>query len=203
MGSREAQDSMTDWYLIVGLGNPGSEYEDTRHNVGFRVADELARRFGLVFGKKERKALVATGLIRGRKVILAKPQTYMNLSGEAVRSLMDFYKVDLPNLLVICDDLDLPLGTVRLRQSGSAGGQNGIKSVIQHLSTQDFSRLRFGISRPPGKMAAKDYVLGAFKGDEAILAAQVIDRAAGAVETWLTEGIELAMTRHNSSIEAP
>jgi PTH1 family peptidyl-tRNA hydrolase len=106
-------------------------------------------------------------------------------------------------LLVICDDLDLPLGTVRLRQSGSAGGQNGIKSVIQHLSTQDFSRLRFGISRPPGKMAAKDYVLGAFKGDEAILAAQVIDRAAGAVETWLTEGIELAMTRHNSSIEAP
>jgi PTH1 family peptidyl-tRNA hydrolase len=203
MGSREAQDSMTDWYLIVGLGNPGSEYEDTRHNVGFRVADELARRFGLVFGKKERKALAATGLIRGRKVILAKPQTYMNLSGEAVRSLMDFYKVDLPNLLVICDDLDLPLGTVRLRQSGSAGGQNGIKSVIQHLSTQDFSRLRFGISRPPGKMAAKDYVLGAFKGDEAILAAQVIDRAAGAVETWLTEGIELAMTRHNSSIEAP
>ena len=126
----------------------------------------------------------------------------MNLSGEAVRSLVDFYKIELPRILIICDDLDLPLGTVRLRQSGSAGGQNGVKSVIQHLGTQDFNRLRFGISRPPGKMAAKDYVLGAFKGDEAILAAQVIDRAADATETWLTDGIELAMTRHNGSIEA-
>ncbi len=200
--SSEAQDSMTDWYLIVGLGNPGSEYEDTRHNVGFRVADELARRYGLSFGKKERKALAATGTIRNRKVVLAKPQTYMNLSGEAVRSLVDFYKIEMPRILIICDDLDLPLGTVRLRQSGSAGGQNGVKSVIQHLGTQDFNRLRFGISRPPGKMAAKDYVLGAFKGDEAILAAQVIDRAADATETWLTDGIELAMTRHNGSIEA-
>src|SRR5215468_4208353 len=188
---------MTDWYLIVGLGNPGKEFEQTRHNVGFRVADELARRYALTFGKKERKAVAATGVIRGKKVILAKPQTFMNLSGEAVRSLVDFYKVELPNILIVSDDLDIPLGTVRMRKSGSAGGQNGMKSVIQHLGTQEFSRLRFGIGRPPGKMQAKDYVLSGFQGDDAILAAQVVDRASDAVETWLKEGIEIAMTRHN------
>src|SRR5512145_2333029 len=103
---------MTDFYLIIGLGNPGKEYADTRHNVGFRVADELARRYGLVFGKKERKALAASGVIQGKKVILAKPQTYMNLSGEAVRALVDFYKVETPNLMVVGDDMDIPLGTL-------------------------------------------------------------------------------------------
>jgi PTH1 family peptidyl-tRNA hydrolase len=194
---------MTDWHLIVGLGNPGSEYEQTRHNVGFRVLDELAHRYNLAFGKKERKAVVATGVIRDRKVVLAKPQTYMNLSGEAVRALVDFYKVDVSRILIAADDLDIPLGTVRLRKAGGAGGQNGVKSVIQHLGTQEFNRLRFGIGRPPGKMQAKHYVLGVFKGDDAILAAEVIDRAANAVETWLTEGIELAMTRHNGGIDEP
>ncbi len=194
---------MTDWYLIVGLGNPGKDYEDTRHNVGFRVVDELARRYGLTFGKTERKAQAASGTIKDKKVILAKPQTYMNLSGEAVRSLTDFYKVEPDRILIIADDLDIPLGTVRLRQSGSAGGQNGIKSIIQHLGTQEVNRLRFGIGRPPGKMQAKDYVLGAFKGDDAILASQVIDRASAAAETWLTDGIELAMTRHNGNIDDP
>jgi len=194
---------MTDWYLIIGLGNPGKDYEQTRHNVGFRVVEELARRYGLSFGKTERKAQSASGLIRGKRVILTKPQTYMNLSGEAVRSLVDFYKIEPDHLIVVCDDLDIPLGTVRLRKSGSAGGQNGVKSVIQHLGTQEFSRLRFGIGRPPGKMQARDYVLGVFKGDDAILAAQVVDRAADAVETWLIEGIEIAMTRHNGSIDDP
>lgn len=194
---------MTDWYLIVGLGNPGKDYEDTRHNVGFRVVDELARRYGLTFGKTERKAQSASGVIKDKKVILTKPQTYMNLSGEAVRSLVDFYKVEPNRILIIADDLDIPLGTVRLRQSGSAGGQNGIKSIIQHLGTQDINRLRFGIGRPPGKMQAKDYVLGMFKGDDAILASQVIDRAAAAAETWLTDGIDLAMTRHNGNIDDP
>jgi PTH1 family peptidyl-tRNA hydrolase len=196
-------ENVTDWYLIVGLGNPGKEYEQTRHNVGFRVADELARRYGISYGKKERKAISGTGVIHGKKVVLTKPQTFMNLSGEAVRSLVDFYKVELPNILIVSDDLDIPLGTVRLRKSGSAGGQNGIKSVIQHLGTQEFSRLRFGIGRPPGKMQPKDYVLGVFQGDDAILAAQVIDRASDAVETWLKDGIELAMTRHNGNIDEP
>lgn len=194
---------MTDWYLIVGLGNPGKDYMDTRHNVGFRVVDELVRRYGLAFGKTERKAQTASGVIHGKKVILAKPQTYMNLSGEAVHSLLDFYKVEVAHILVVADDLDIPLGTVRLRKAGGAGGQNGMKSVIQHLGTQEFSRLRFGIGRPPGKMQARDYVLSSFKGDDAILATQVIDRAADAVETWLVDGIELAMTRHNGDIDAP
>lgn len=194
---------MTDFYLIIGLGNPGKEYAETRHNVGFRVVDELARRYGLTFGKKERKAVVASGLILGKKVILAKPQTYMNLSGEAVRALVDFYKVDLPHILVVSDDLDIPLGTLRLRKSGSAGGQGGLKSIIQHVGTTDFNRLRFGIGRPPGRMGAKDYVLQTFRGDDAILAAQVVDRAASAVETWLTDGIELAMTRYNGSVDDP
>lgn len=194
---------MSDWYLIVGLGNPGREYEATRHNVGFRVVDELARRHHLSFGKTERKAQSASGTIRGKRVILSKPQTFMNLSGESVRSIMDFYKVEVAHLLVVTDDLDLPLGTIRMRISGSAGGQNGLKSVIQHLGTQDFNRLRFGIGRPPGKMQARDYVLAPFKGDDAILAAQVIDRAADAVETWLADGIDLAMTRHNGDLDAP
>lgn len=192
---------MTDWHLIVGLGNPGKEYAETRHNVGFRVVDELARRHGLSFGRKERKAVIATGEILGKKVVLAKPQTYMNLSGEAVRALVDFYKVELPRMLVISDDLDIPLGTIRLRKAGGAGGQGGMKNIIQHLGTQEFNRLRFGIGRPPGKMDPKDYVLQAFRGDDAILASEVVDRAANAVETWLTEGIEIAMTRHNGSIE--
>lgn len=192
---------MADWYLIVGLGNPGREYENTRHNVGFGVLDELARRYGLAFGKKERKAVVATGIIQGRKVILAKPQTFMNLSGEAVRALADFYKVEIERILIVSDDLDIPLGTLRLRKEGSAGGQRGLKSVIQHLGTQSFNRLRFGIGRPPGKMAPKDYVLQVFRGDDAILTAEVTDHAADAVETWLTMGIELAMSRHNGSTE--
>jgi PTH1 family peptidyl-tRNA hydrolase len=194
---------MTDWYLIIGLGNPGKEYEDTRHNVGFRVVDEVARRYTLAFGKTERKAKVASGLIRGKKIILAKPQTYMNLSGEAARALVDFYKVELPRILVISDDLDIPPGTLRLRKFGGAGGQGGMKSVIQHLGSQDFNRLRFGIGRPPGKMRPKDYVLSVFKGDEAILASQAVDRAADAVETWLVDGIDTAMNRYNGSIDEP
>jgi len=189
---------MSELHLIVGLGNPGKEYENTRHNVGWRVMDELARRYGLKFDKKEKKSITASGIINGKKVILAKPQTYMNLSGEAVRGLVDFYKIDTERLLTISDDLDLPLGTLRLRKTGSAGGQNGLKSIIQHLGgNQNFNRVRFGIGRPPGKMNPKDYVLGGFKGDDAILVVEVVDRAANAVETWLAEGIDLAMTRHN------
>jgi len=194
---------MTDWHLIVGLGNPGKAYVNTRHNVGWMVLDELARRYGLTFGKKERKAVSATGIIRDKKVILTKPQTYMNLSGEAVRALVDFYKVELPHILVIHDDLDIPLGALRLRAKGGAGGQGGMKSIIQHLGTQDFSRLRFGIGRPPGRMDPKNFVLQAFKGDDEITARIVTDRAADAVETWLIQGIDLAMTRHNGDIDEP
>jgi peptidyl-tRNA hydrolase, PTH1 family len=192
---------MTDRYLIVGLGNPGRKYEDTRHNIGFWVVDELARRHNLTFGKTERKAITADGLIKGKRVLLAKPQTYMNLSGEAVRALIDFYKIDPINLIVAYDDMDLSLGTLRLRKSGSAGGQNGVRNIIQHLGTQDFDRVRCGIDRPPGRMPAKNYVLHPFTGDDTITAKLLVERAADAIETWLTDGMELAMTRHNGHID--
>ena len=191
---------MTDWYLIIGLGNPGKDYEQTRHNVGFRVVEELARRYGLSFGKTERKAQSASGLIRGKRVILTKPKPYMNLSGEAVRSLVDFYKIEPDHLIVVCDDLDIPLGTVRLRKSGSAGGQNGVKSVIQHLGTQGFARAKCGIGRPPGRMDPAAYVLRPFLGEDIITAQLLVERAANAIESWLTDGLELAMTRHNGSV---
>lgn len=192
---------MTDRYLIVGLGNPGPTYAATRHNIGFMVVDELARRHAMTFGKTEKKAQVADGRIGERRVLLAKPQTYMNESGLAVRALFDFYKFERANFIVICDDLDIPLGTLRLRNGGGHGGQNGVRSIINHLGSPDFARVRCGISRPPGKMDPADYVLKPFMGDDQITARIVIERAADAVETWLRDGIELAMTRHNGSVE--
>jgi len=191
---------MSNKYLIVGLGNPGREYAQTRHNVGFWVVDELAKRHALPAFTSERKALVTTGLIKGKSVILAKPQTYMNLSGEAVRSLLDYYKIDIEQLIVAHDDLDLDLGTLRLRQTGGHGGQNGMRSIITHLGTKDFARVRFGIGRPPGKMQARDYVLHKFIRDDEILAQQVVDAAANAVELWLEEGIEVAMSQCNGDV---
>lgn len=192
---------MTELYLVIGLGNPGRKYTDTRHNVGWHVLDALAQRHGLAFAKTERKALTASGEIAGRRVLLAKPQTFMNLSGEAARGLVDFYKIDLARLLVVADDLDLPLGTLRLRPAGSAGGQRGVASVIQHLGTPNFNRLRFGIGRPPGKMDPVAYVLQAFSGDDAILARETAGHAAAAIETWLRDGIEAAMSRYNGDLQ--
>lgn len=191
---------MSDRTLIIGLGNPGKKYADTRHNVGWGVLDELAQRHGLSFDKTEKKSLTANGMIAGKRVLLAKPQTFMNLSGEAVRGLVDFYKIEIDQILIVADDLDIPLGTLRLRKSGGAGGQGGVKNVIQHLGTRDFSRVRFGIGRPPGKMQPKDYVLQVFRGDDVILAREVVDKAADAVEVWLNEGMDAAMTVFNGDI---
>ena len=192
---------MSGKFLIVGLGNPGRDYAQTRHNVGFWVIDELAQRHNLTNFTSERKALTASGRIKGQSVILAKPQTYMNLSGESVRALMDYYKVDINDLIVIYDDLDLPFGTLRLRNTGGHGGQNGVRNIILHSGTKDFARVRFGIGRPPGKMRAKDYVLQKFHGDDEITAKQVMETAANAVELWLQEGIGLAMSRFNGDIQ--
>ncbi|MFW5709312.1 MAG: aminoacyl-tRNA hydrolase [Chloroflexota bacterium] len=192
---------MTNRYLIVGLGNPGSKYANTRHNFGFWVVDELARRWNITDFKTDRKALVGDGMIRGQRVLLAKPQTFMNLSGQPVRALVDFYKLDIDTLTVIHDDLDISLGTLRLRKGGSAGGQNGVKDIIRHLGTQDFKRVRCGIGRPPGRMDPAAYVLQPFSGDDAITAQRVIDRAADAVETWLAEGIDTAMNRYNGTVD--
>jgi len=184
-------------YLIVGLGNPGRDYEQTRHNVGWWVLDALIARHSLSGAVKEKKSLVSSGTIGGKPVLLAKPQTYMNLSGEAVRALLDFYKLPLENLLIVHDDMDTPLGQIRLRRTGGHGGQNGVRNIILHTGTQDFARLRFGIGRPPGKMPARDYVLHGFTGDDAILARQMVDKAAEAVEAWLSLGVDAAMNRVN------
>lgn len=191
---------MSNKYLIVGLGNPGRQYATTRHNAGFWVVGELARRHNLTKFTEERKALTADGVIAGRRVLLAMPQTYMNLSGESVRALVDFYKIDLDKLIVIYDDMDLPVGTLRLRRDGGHGGQNGMRNIILHLGTKEFARVRYGIGKPPGRMAAKDYVLQGFSGDEAILAQQVVEKAADAVESWLAVGLEAAMQRFNGEV---
>lgn len=188
--------------LIVGLGNPGRKYEHTRHNIGFRVIDELAARHRLGTGRSEKRALTFSGHIGGIPIKLAKPMTYMNRSGESVRQLMDFYDIALSNLLVVHDDLDTPFGIIRLRQAGGHGGQNGLRSIIQHLGSKDFVRLRFGIGRPPGKMDPVNYVLQPFKGDDAIRADELAARAVDAVEVCLREGIEAAMTRFNGEAGA-
>lgn len=194
---------MANKFLIVGLGNVGRQYTHTRHNVGFWVIDELAHRHALVdHATTERKALTYSGRIKGQAVILAKPQTYMNLSGEAVRALVDYYRIAIDNVIVAYDDLDLPLGTLRLRNAGGHGGQNGMRNIILHLGTRDFARVRFGIGRPPGKMKARDYVLQKFHGDDSIIAQQITQRAADAIELWLAEGIGLAMSRYNGNHEA-
>ncbi len=184
-------------YLVVGLGNPGREHQTNRHNVGFMLVSHLADRLGVTFSRLQSKALVTTASYEGERLILAKPQTYMNLSGQAVGSLVRFYKLPLENLLVVYDDVDLPFGVLRLRPSGGSGGQQGMRSIIQTLSTQDFPRLRVGIDRPPGRMQAADYVLQDFSPDQAEVLPEVLDRGVEAVLTFITAGLDAAMNRYN------
>ncbi|HBY95655.1 MAG: aminoacyl-tRNA hydrolase [Ardenticatenaceae bacterium] len=184
--------------LIVGLGNPGSRYARNRHNVGFQVADLLAARHGLGFDRSQHQALVASGIIAGQRVLLAKPQTYMNESGRVVAPLARFYKIPPEALMVIFDDLDLPQGTTRLRPQGGAGGHNGMRSLIDHLGTDNFPRLRIGIGRPPGQMDPAAYVLQDFRPEEEREMAVVRQEAADAIELWLREGLPAAMNRYNT-----
>jgi len=179
--------------IIVGLGNPGREYANNRHNVGFMVADRLAAQHNLRFSRMMNKAIVALGEIAGCKVILAKPQTFMNLSGESVGPIVKFYKADLSHLLVIYDELDLPLGQLRMRPKGGAGGHNGMKSIIARLGSDAFPRLRIGIGRPPGRRDPKDYVLEDFTSSELATLEPVFARAVEGVQRWLTEGLDSAM----------
>lgn len=171
--------------IMVGLGNPGKQYEHTRHNVGFDVIDELSRRFNIPLDQSKLKGLYGIGFYKGEKVLLLKPLTYMNLSGESIRAVMDYYDIDLEDLLVIYDDLDLPVGKIRLRQKGSAGGHNGIKSTVAHLGTQQFNRIRMGIDRPQNGMSVPDYVLGKFHKEEQSQVQDVIQKSADACEAWL------------------
>lgn len=183
--------------LIVGLGNPGQRYAQNRHNVGFQCLDRLARAHHLAFDKNRNKARLAQGLIAGHPVILVKPQTFMNESGQAVARVSRFFKVPMERMLVIYDELDLPLGSVRLRPWGGSGGHKGMHSIIAQMGGRAFSRLRVGIGRPPGRMDPAAYVLRDFADDEGILVAEVYDWVVRAVECWLTDGIEIAMTTFN------
>jgi peptidyl-tRNA hydrolase, PTH1 family len=189
-------------FLIVGLGNPGQEYARTRHNVGFEVADELAGRHGMAFrrGRGRAPSQMASGSVRGQSVALMKPLTYMNESGVAVRAAADFYKVAPSQLVVVYDDMDLPLGRIRIREAGSHGGHNGIRSIIAHMRTDAVPRIRIGIGRPAGEgRGATGHVLGGFRAEERPIVAAAIQDAADAVEQILTEGPIAAMNRFNAT----
>ncbi len=183
--------------LIVGLGNPGSKYEGTRHNIGFDVIDELAERFQAPLTEAKHKGVYAVVRKGMEKVLLLKPLTYMNLSGESIGEVMRYYNIDVEDLLVIYDDLDLPVGKIRLRQKGSAGGHNGIKSTIAHVGTQEFNRIRIGIDRPTPPMKVPDYVLGRFTAEEKENMKSVITTSADAVEAWLDHPFLEVMNKFN------
>ena len=187
-------------FIIVGLGNPGREYRETRHNIGFLAIDRLCAVLGVSMNRVQSRAIIGTGSIAGRKVILAKPQTFMNMSGQAVSGLMRFYKTPLDQLLVAHDDLDLPFGTIRIRPGGGSAGQKGMASIIQHLGGQNFARLRLGIGRPPGQMDSSAYVLRRFHASDQELLNILLDSAADAARTFVTEGIDAAMNRFNGSL---
>jgi PTH1 family peptidyl-tRNA hydrolase len=182
---------------IVGLGNPGKQYEATRHNAGFMVIDELARRLNISVSANKCKALLGEGRVQGQKVYLLKPQTYMNLSGESARAFIDFYKANLADMILIYDDLDTPLGSIRLRYQGSAGGHNGLKSLIAHVGTQQFQRIRVGIDRPQVGDSIADYVLSPFAKASQPQLQQAIELAADAVEQSLSKPFEKVMALYN------
>lgn len=184
-------------YIIAGLGNPDKKYEKTRHNVGFQAARRIKKQYGLERSRKKFQAKTNQGRIGGEEVLLLRPETYMNNSGLAVREAAAFYKVPADHVLIIYDDIALPLGTLRLRKSGSAGGHNGIKSIISHLGTQDFPRIRIGVGSNQGEGDLIDYVLGAFSKAEQQVIDEAVQRAADAVESIITEGMDKAMNRFN------
>ena len=187
--------------LIVGLGNPGREYANTRHNIGFRVIDKLSQLYNIPLNQKKHKALLGSGYIEGQKVLLAQPQTYMNLSGESVREIADFYKLTPEEILVIFDDISLPVGQLRLRKKGSAGGHNGIKNIIAHLNSQDFPRIKVGVGEKPQGWDLKDHVLGAFSKEDTPFVEESIAHAADACKMILTDDIESAMNIYNKKIQ--
>jgi PTH1 family peptidyl-tRNA hydrolase len=187
-------------YLIVGLGNPGAEYRLNRHNFGFMVLDALAERWSVPLKKIKFKAIIGEDRFKGNKVILAKPLTYMNDSGRSVAPLLRYFKCPSENMLVIHDDLDLPLGTLRIRPSGGTSGQRGMESIVKLAGTQDFPRMRLGISRPPGQMDPKDYVLKNFLPSEEELKKMVINQAIEAIECFVTEGLTNTMNKYNGEV---
>lgn len=183
-------------YIIVGLGNPGKRYDNTRHNIGFITLDYLADKNSIKINKLKHKALVGEGNISGQKVLLVKPQTFMNLSGNSVRELMDYYKVDIENLIVVYDDVDIPVGALRIRKKGSAGTHNGMKSIIYDLQNDQFPRVRIGIGGQ-GKIELGSYVLGGFGKEEKSIMENAVIGAASSIEAMLEKGIDFAMGEYN------
>lgn len=185
-------------HIIVGLGNPDRKYQNTRHNIGFDVIDAIAKKHRIAVTERKHKALVGRGLIGGEKVLLVKPQTYMNLSGESVRDALNFYKEDEREaLIVISDDVSLDVGRIRIRQKGSAGGHNGLKNIILHLGHDEFVRLRMGVGEKPPEYDLIDYVLGHFSKEERAVMDESAARAAEAVEVMIAEGAQIAMNKYN------
>jgi PTH1 family peptidyl-tRNA hydrolase len=189
--------------IVVGLGNPGPKYDKTRHNYGFMVIDELLRRYRVQPTAGSFSALIAQVASSGDKVLLVKPMTFMNASGSAVGPLARYYKVEPENILVVVDDLDLPLGHMRMRPKGSSGGHNGLKSIIAALGTEDFPRLRLGIGSPGDRNEVINYVLAPFPKVDVPIVQQVVVRAADAVEEWLVHGVDHVMSRFNKAVEMP
>lgn len=187
-------------FLIVGLGNPGRKYKNNRHNIGFMVVNQLSERMSIKITRVQQKALCGDGSLNGHRLYLAKPQTFMNRSGESVGALVRYYGIESPDILVIYDEIDLPLATLRLRERGGSGGHNGMKSIINHIG-QDFPRLRIGVGRPPGIMDPAAYVLRDFEATEKAIVEETINQAVSAVEAFVLVGLEAAMTRFNGPIE--
>ena len=188
-------------FLIIGLGNPGREYKDTRHNFGFMMIDRIAVRLNARGMKVQSKAIVMDARQEDKKLILAKPQTFMNLSGQSVQGLAHFYKVPNENLIILSDDLDLPFGTIRIRASGGPGGQRGLGNILEKLGSKDIPRLRIGIGRPPGRMDPAKYVLQSFSRDEAKSLSGILDHGADAVFAFVNHGLNKAMNEFNGSVE--
>ena len=184
-------------YVIVGLGNPGARYAETKHNIGFITVDYLAEKLGIKINKIKHKAIIGEGSIGGEKVLLVKPQTFMNLSGQSVMDIVNFYKVAASNLIVIYDDIDLPVGKVRIRPNGSSGTHNGMRNIIYLVNNQEFPRVRIGVGKQPDYMDLADYVLTRFNNEERPLIEEAIKRSAAAVEEIVKSGINIAMNQYN------
>lgn len=197
------QERGQEFFAIVGLGNPGRQYEETKHNVGFRVVDRLAEKHGIAVTKFKNRALMGDGTIAGKRVLLIKPQTFMNLSGESVREIVNFYKIPQDRFVVIFDDTSLPAGSVRIREKGSHGGHNGIRNIIAQMGTEEFWRIKVGIGEKPNGWDLADYVLAKFDADALPLMEQGMDKAVQGVELILSRGIHEAMNRVNQRPKPP
>jgi len=189
---------LEDMYVIIGLGNPGTRYEKTRHNVGFDAIDLLSKKHNIGMTKIKHKAVIGDGTIEGCRVLLVKPQTFMNLSGESVREIIEWYKIPTRNIIILYDDIDLPVGKLRIRPNGSSGTHNGMRSVIYQIQSEDFPRIRIGVDKPPQGWDLADFVLSKFLSDERKIVDDVIENATRAVEVILKSGVDNAMNRFNS-----